>query len=111
MIVRPKHFHGIRMMSLIKDVVTCQFALLLLPILTFASCLHLGHLPLLLLVQPLQLGRLEDPRVHLEHAHSRLGLRAQHRQHSAGAWCSLTTGVERGACAVEAGSLGAGAAI
>ena len=79
--------------------------------LTFPSGLHLRHLPLLLLVQPLQLGRLEDPRVHLEHPHSRLGLRAQHHQHSAGGWCSLTTGVDPGACAVEAGSLRAGAAI
>ena len=68
--------------------------------LTFASGLHFGDLPLLLLVQPLQLGGLEDPRVHLEHPHRRLGLRAQHHQgeerqeggsqHPAGAWCSLT---------------------
>ena len=114
-VVCPKLFHGPMMVDDVFDqrfhhMSFCPPSCLLTLFLTFASCLDLSDLPLLLLVQPLQLGGLEDPRVHLEHPHTRLCLRAQHHQHqhqahSAGAWCSLTTGASSWCgCAVEAGS-------
>ena len=78
--------------------------------LTFASGLHFGDLPLLLLVQPLQLGGLEDPRVHLEHPHRRLSLRAQHHQGEerqeggVPAPCRRLVFTDCGVCAQESGS-------